>query len=286
MGLAAMIKGFLVQCGSMYKFNGFDPDSWIFAINGYFSLLETTPAQRLRIIVFHLEGDAAEWYCWMTRNKLVTSWEGFLKSVRNQFGPSKYEDPQGARSKLLQTCTVAQYQSEFEKLMNWVTDVSESLLIPFYISGLSSEDQWPTSAISKTHDNITVVLTNNPTPSQVLQIQATPPLLPTPTKSTTNTNTTSLAIKWISQEERQERLNKGLCFNCDSKWMRGHKCLGKFPLHMMEEDDNRGREIRAAPANYLKDKVNFEGEGNVTIEDKGEDEPRGSRLPQLGRRIS
>ncbi|PWA43233.1 hypothetical protein CTI12_AA537240 [Artemisia annua] len=88
------------------KFHGTDPDSWIFAINEYFSLLETTPEQQLRIIGFNLEGNAAEWYRWMTRNKLVTSWDGFLES------------------------------SEFKKLMNRVTDVSEGLLISFYISRL------------------------------------------------------------------------------------------------------------------------------------------------------
>ncbi|GJW67412.1 hypothetical protein Tco_0121836 [Tanacetum coccineum] len=57
-------------------------------------------------------------------------------SVRNRFGPSKYEDPQGTLSKLLQIGTVTQYQGEFEKLMNRATNVSETLLISFYISGL------------------------------------------------------------------------------------------------------------------------------------------------------
>ncbi|GKA42463.1 hypothetical protein Tco_0735123 [Tanacetum coccineum] len=55
---------------------------------------------------------------------------------------------------------------------------------------------------------------------------------------------------------------------------------------MAEEDDNPGRDIPADPAYYLEDNVNFEGEGNVTTENKGEDEPRGSRLPWLGTRIS
>nr|GFA37569.1 hypothetical protein [Tanacetum cinerariifolium] len=96
-----------------------------------------------------------------------------------------------------------------------------------------------------------------------------PPLLHTPTESTTNINTTPLAIKWISREERQEHLNKMLCFNCDSKWMLGHKCPGKFLLHMAKEDDNPSREMPVDPAYYLKDKVNFKGEGNVTIKDKG-----------------
>ncbi|GJZ68916.1 retrotransposon-related protein [Tanacetum coccineum] len=298
------------------KFNGADPDAWIFAINEYFELLETTPEQRLRIIGFNLEGDDAEWYRWMMRNKLVTRWDGFLENVRNCFGSSKYEDPQGALSKLLYTDTVAQYQSEFKKLMNRVTDVSESLLISFYIFGLKPalqrellvskpttlgetfslarvtearlEDQWPTTAIDKTHDITTVVQMNKPIPSHVTTTSNSgePPLLPTPTESTTNTNTTPLAIKWISPEERQERLNKGLCCNCDSKWMRDHTCPGKFMLLMAEEGDNPGREIPADPAYYLEDKVDSEGEENVTTRDKGEDEPRGSRLPRLDTTIS
>nr|GEX87942.1 retrotransposable element Tf2 [Tanacetum cinerariifolium] len=62
--------------------------------------------------------------------------DGFLESVQNCFGSCKYEHPQGAISNLLNKGTVAQHQSEFEKLMNRVTDVSEGLLISFYISGL------------------------------------------------------------------------------------------------------------------------------------------------------
>ena len=71
----------------------------------------------------------------MTRNGLITNWDRFVESVKNRFGPSKYEDPQGALSKLLQTGTVEDYQREFEKLMNRVTDIPESLLISFYVSG-------------------------------------------------------------------------------------------------------------------------------------------------------
>ncbi|GJV01698.1 class II heat shock protein [Tanacetum coccineum] len=60
----------------------------------------------------------------------------FMESVKSHFGPSKYEDPQGALSKLLQLGTVEDYQRVFEKLINRVTDIPDSLLISFYISGL------------------------------------------------------------------------------------------------------------------------------------------------------
>ncbi|GKB82820.1 hypothetical protein Tco_0949715, partial [Tanacetum coccineum] len=69
------------------KFLGTDPDSWIFAITDYFTLLNTPVDQRLRVVDFNLEGEAAEWFRWMSCNKLITTWEGFLDSVQNRFGP-------------------------------------------------------------------------------------------------------------------------------------------------------------------------------------------------------
>ncbi|GJR94893.1 putative reverse transcriptase domain-containing protein [Tanacetum coccineum] len=112
------------------------PDKWIFAITEYFSLLNTSADQHLRIMEFNLEGATAEWFRWMSRNGLITTWVRFEESVKNRFGPSKYEDPRGALSKLLQLGTVEDYQQEFEKLINRVTDIPDSLLISFYISGL------------------------------------------------------------------------------------------------------------------------------------------------------
>ncbi|GJR88084.1 hypothetical protein Tco_0212095 [Tanacetum coccineum] len=45
-------------------------------------------------------------------------------------------DAKDALSKLLQMGTVAEYQKDFEMLINRVTRISESLLTSFYISGL------------------------------------------------------------------------------------------------------------------------------------------------------
>ncbi|GJV95718.1 retrotransposon-related protein [Tanacetum coccineum] len=93
-------------------------------------------SMRLDIVGFNVEGAATEWFRWMSRNGLITDWERFKESVMNRFGPSKYEDPQGALSTLLQLGTVAEYQGEFEKLMNRVMDIPDSLFISYYISGL------------------------------------------------------------------------------------------------------------------------------------------------------
>nr|GEU43237.1 protein RMD5 homolog A [Tanacetum cinerariifolium] len=55
------------------KFSGVYPESWIFAIIEYFSLLNTPADQWLKIVGFNLEGAVAEWFQWMTRNGLITT---------------------------------------------------------------------------------------------------------------------------------------------------------------------------------------------------------------------
>ncbi|GJV34106.1 ty3-gypsy retrotransposon protein [Tanacetum coccineum] len=170
------------------KFNGADPDSWIFSINEYFELLDTPVDQRLKVVGFNLEGEAAEWFRWMTRNKLINTWDGFLENVHNRFGPSKYEDPQGTLSKLLQTEAFS------------LATVTEARL---------DDQRSPTSLTATT---ATSVVQQKPSATRVLGAKADagkPSLLPTPAATTK-----PLAIKWISPAERQERLNKGLCFNC------------------------------------------------------------------------
>ncbi|GJY88752.1 major facilitator superfamily domain protein [Tanacetum coccineum] len=63
------------------KFSGTNPDRWIFSITEYFTLLSTPVDQRLRVVGFNLEGDVAEWFRRMSRNNLITDWDGFLESV-------------------------------------------------------------------------------------------------------------------------------------------------------------------------------------------------------------
>ncbi|GJV52361.1 hypothetical protein Tco_1448102 [Tanacetum coccineum] len=156
------------------KFNGADPESWIFAITEYFELLDTPATQGL-----------------------------------------KYDDPQRALSKLLRTWTVAEYQ----RTPSCKTyDVGRSFFIGTHYRGMF-ERPVVTTAV-KSNDIVTGVIAEKqsaPHFSTTRHDLGKPPLLPTPTQSTANTNTKPFAIKWISRAERQECLNKGLCFNCDNK---------------------------------------------------------------------
>ena len=69
-------------------------------------------------------------------NKQLTSWSKFVEALQNRFGPSAYEDVQGLLSKLVQTTSLASYQSQFEALSNRTVGLSESFLLSCFISGL------------------------------------------------------------------------------------------------------------------------------------------------------
>nr|GEV89826.1 hypothetical protein [Tanacetum cinerariifolium] len=225
------------------KFNGSNPDSWIFSINEYISLLETTPERRLRIIGFNLEGDATKWYRWMTRNKLITSWDGLKGSVQNRFGPSKYEDLQGA----LSCCTQGLKPTiQRELLISKPTSLGNAFGLA-RVTEARFADHWSTPAVATMRGANTV--------------NQTPTLLP-------------LAIKWISLAERQERLNKGLCFNCDNKWVRGHKCYGKLLLIMADEDD----ESTGSDAYAEEDEALESGDISILNSLVGHDSPRSLQL--------
>ncbi|GKC58609.1 ty3-gypsy retrotransposon protein, partial [Tanacetum coccineum] len=196
------------------KFPGTDPESWIFSITEYFSLLNNPVDQRLRIVGFNLEGEAAEWFRWMKRNGLFTNQDAFVDS------------------------TVAQYQSEFEKLMNRVTDISENLLISFYVSGLKPNLQWELLVAKPTNLGDAFALariTEARLDDQRVSVVGQATTIASG-GGTSKVTPKPLPIKWISPAERQERLSKGLCFNCDNRWVRGHKCPGKFLLLMADED--------------------------------------------------
>ncbi|GJY11691.1 ty3-gypsy retrotransposon protein [Tanacetum coccineum] len=167
------------------KFNGIDPERWIFAIHEYFDLLGTAADQRLKVVGFNLEGTP----------------------------PNGFDGCHGALFKLLQLGSMTQYQSMKPSLQRELLVSKPTTLGDAFSLARVTEARFEDQGMA-------------------------PALLPTPPKPSSNAGTTPLPIKWISPAERQERLSKGLCFNCDNKWVRGHKYPGKFLLLMANDADD------------------------------------------------
>jgi hypothetical protein len=54
--------------------------------------------------------------------------------------------------------------------------------------------------------------------------------------------------------ELADRRSKGLCFNCDEKFFRGHRCKKLFKIEAIyEEEDLREGEGREDPLAYVEE---------------------------------
>lgn len=122
-------------------FDGTNPLGWIFQAENYFSYYRIPQEERVELTVFHFIGDALSWYQNLSNNGLLGSWTAFKREVELRFGPSSFENHQATLFKLRQTSTVTEYQTEFERVSNRVTGLSQEALRNCYISGLRSDIQ-------------------------------------------------------------------------------------------------------------------------------------------------
>jgi hypothetical protein len=118
------------------KFDGTDPNNWVLKAQQFFAYGQIVENQRVPIAYFHMEGKALQWYNWLMESGSVRSWEEFVVALKIRFAPSAYDDPAGAFTKLQQTSTVDEYQSQFEVLSNRIPGLSEEFRVSSFVSGL------------------------------------------------------------------------------------------------------------------------------------------------------
>ena len=239
--------------------DGTDPSGWMFKINQFFACLATPEPYRLTVLAFAMEGPALAWFQWMSRSGQISSWLGFLQALEGRFATSQYEDPTGLFSKLTQTGTVATYLSQFETLANRTIGLPNSFLLSCFVSGLIPEIRCEVQVaqpLTLTHAADLARLHEEKLADQhhanrgrfgssvpprsslmppasiiVVPSPVVPALLPPPTKPPPP------PLKRLSPEEIAMHREKGLCFNCDEKFSRGHRCSSKFFLLIAEADD-------------------------------------------------
>lgn len=62
-----------------------------------------------------------------------------MVALKIRCAPSAYDDPMGAFTKLQQTSTVDEYQSQFEVLSNRIPGLTEEFRVSTFVSGLKEE---------------------------------------------------------------------------------------------------------------------------------------------------
>lgn len=85
---------------SFPKFGGDDPIGWIYKAEQYFEFQNIMPNQQVQLASFHLEGIALQWHRWLTKFRGPLTWEELTKAIQQRFGPTDYEDPSEALTRL------------------------------------------------------------------------------------------------------------------------------------------------------------------------------------------
>ncbi|XP_042049929.1 uncharacterized protein LOC121795456 [Salvia splendens] len=240
------------------KFDGQDPTGWLFRISEYFDFYATAPTERLRLVGLLLEGPTSEWFQWVRNNIILSSWDDFVAQVRLRFDPGHFEDYFGALSKLQQTSTILAYQTEFERLLNKISGVAEPALVSVFIAGLKPllrRDltlRRPTSlaaafALARELSAQYVDTISAATTPQCRQwssaTSSTPSLssTPPPTSSTNlplPSTRSDRPIRRLTTAEKLAKDAQGLCYWCDKKWHRNHRCQSRLLLFVGDDDES------------------------------------------------
>lgn len=121
------------------KFEGDEPQGWIYKTEQYFEFMRVPFDQRVSLASFHLEGLALQWHRWYAKYHGPATWTEFTKALLLCFGPTDFEDPSEALTRLRQLTTVVAYQENFERLSHCVDGLPKSFLIGCFIAGLKDE---------------------------------------------------------------------------------------------------------------------------------------------------
>ncbi|KAK0586119.1 hypothetical protein LWI29_001364 [Acer saccharum] len=121
------------------KFQGDDPSRWLYCAERFFEYHQTPEAQQVKIASFHLDGEALQWFKWVTNVVEFPDWSNFKQALSSRFGPTEYEDYAESLAKLRQIGSLREYQREFEKLANHVTGLPESFLRKLSCAGRRPE---------------------------------------------------------------------------------------------------------------------------------------------------
>lgn len=247
----------------MPRFDGSEPELWIFMARRFFIFHNTPKDQKLIIASFNMQGVALKWFLWMESSNYLSTWPAFVQSLLKKFNPTTYTIPGGKLSKLVQTSTVADFVEKFEDYSSKVVGVPDWLLLEMFISGLKDEIQ--KEVVRAKLDDIQEAMElavhlekqgtggANFKGTSYKPFQSRSYFSKTGGDNTLNSSAlgTALAIttlnnpaQWgtspnfrrLSSAERKEKTSKGLCFNCDDKFSPSHKCKGK--LFRFSAEDN------------------------------------------------
>ncbi|XP_026415875.1 uncharacterized protein LOC113311250 [Papaver somniferum] len=245
------------------RFDGTNPRTWIRKCKKYFFLHQMNDEQNVHMATLYLDGKADVWFQDYQIGKGILYWEDFIIDVCTRFQELGHDSVIGEFNKLDQTNTVLEYQERFEELKDLMLAKNPSLpedyFIQSFISGLKEDIRLVVRMFTPSTLQQTIFLARRQecimdrnakdqpkyshrfnSGSKTLIVPNKPsvlsPLVTTPIVTSPTTSPKLQPVKKLTYADMRAKREKGLCYNCDELYTKGHKC-NKQQLYMIVADD-------------------------------------------------
>ncbi|KAI5335305.1 hypothetical protein L3X38_025438 [Prunus dulcis] len=118
---------------------GDDPIEWIYKAEQYFDYFSVPSEKKVKMVSFHLDIEALQWYQWEECASSLSKWEDFTRAFCREFGSHGFEDFAESLFKLRQTGPLKDYIAEFRRLATRIRDLKPTFRLSCFIGGLKEE---------------------------------------------------------------------------------------------------------------------------------------------------
>jgi hypothetical protein len=203
----------------------------------FFDLHNVPHTQKVQIASLYLEPNQFVWYRWICSRKSLITWTIFTEEMIAHYEDTRSNTFFSQLINLKQKGSVTEHIENFQRLNIKVTNIPDEHLIDVFIGTLKDNIQhevrlWEPKSLEnafKVARNVEsknmAMATRRTNPNIYRENNAPSSKTPQPTR--------------LTPQQLEERKEKGLCFNCDNKYSKGHKCGEKklFYIDCEEEEE-------------------------------------------------
>jgi hypothetical protein len=217
---------------NMRKFDGKDPITWILQMEQFFDLHNVPHKQKVRIASLYLEPNQFVWYRWLCSRKSLVTWTIFTEEMIAQYEDKRSNTSFSQLINLKQKGSVTKHIEKFQRLNIKITNIQDEHLIDVFIGTLKDNIQHEVRLWEpKSFENAFKVARNVESKHMAMATRRTNPNI------YRENNDPSSKTPQLTPQQLEERKEKVLCFNCDNKYNKGHKCDEKKLFYIECEEE-------------------------------------------------
>ena len=163
------------------------------------------------------------------------TWEIFRNGLLARYGPTQFYNYFKELTKLQQVGSVKEYQAKFEHLLAKVGYLPPTRQVSCFVSGLRENVKVYVLA-GRPADLTTAIGLARLYEARNQSLRKTSSLVPTTAKGLVMANKEEgfprprPTVRRMSPIELKDRRDKGLCYNCNDKFVPGHRCKNSLLL--------------------------------------------------------